>query len=177
MPRVFIPLDSGRKTPIQDPCPWLKEDRGTTLPSRPICEPDGSKQPTNVPPLSICELASTIATPPTTIYTTPEKCAGCRRCAKPQDVNEITLALANVDRNIEEGPGTTLKKAIQWFIPQPANCGCSDRVALMNAWGKERCREEKKTILGWLRESALEYRYPYSEKAIAIVLDMILKGK
>jgi len=40
----------------------------------------------------------------------------------------------------------------------------------MNAWGPKRCLEELPTILSWLRESALDNNYPYSEFAISAIV-------
>lgn len=105
--------------------------------------------------------------------TTPEMCKACSRCSKPRDVNEVTLALAGIKESAE-GPGTTLHNIITWFIPQPPGCSCPNRVALMNAWGKERCLKELPTILSWLRESALDNNYPYSEYVISAVVKTIL---
>lgn len=90
------------------------------------------------------------------------------------ELNEITLALAGIKES-DSGPGTTLHNLITWFIPQPENCGCPNRVQVMNAWGKERCLEELPTILGWLRESALDNNIPYSEFVIAAVVKTILR--
>lgn len=45
----------------------------------------------------------------------------------------------------------------------------------MNAWGKERCLKELPTILSWLRESALDNGYPYSEYVISAVVKNIIK--
>lgn len=108
------------------------------------------------------------------IPTTPESCKACQRCSKPMDVNEITLSLAGIKES-EHGPGTTLQTVISWFVAQPKNCGCPDRVALMNAWGKKRCRKEIPTILAWLRESALDNNMPYSEYVISCTLKLILR--
>lgn len=120
---------------------------------------------------NICELASWMVNKP--IETTPETCRACDRCKKPRDVNEVTLALAGIEES-DEGPGTTLKKLISWFVEQPPNCGCANRIALMNAWGKQRCREELPTILSWLRESAYDNDLPYSEYVISTILKLIL---
>lgn len=120
---------------------------------------------------NICHLASTMAHEP--IETTPEICRGCSRCDHPQDINEVTLALADI-KDVEHGPGSRLQKLISWFISQPTDCNCPNRVKLMNSWGVEGCRREKATILGWLRESALDNNYAYSEFMIAAVLNAIL---
>lgn len=120
----------------------------------------------------ICELASWLANKP--LETTPEICQACSRCDKPQDVNEVVLSLAGIEHS-DEGPGTTLHKIITWFIPQPAGCGCPNRVLILNAWGRDRCLLEMPTILSWLRESALDNNYPYSEYVIATVVKNIIK--
>jgi hypothetical protein len=120
---------------------------------------------------NICELASWMANQP--IETTPEKCEACQRCNKPMDVNEITNSLAGIEHR-DDGPGTTLARTISWFVRKPQDCNCADRVDLMNSWGKERCQQELPTILSWLRESALDNGYPYSERVIALVLRIIL---
>lgn len=120
----------------------------------------------------ICGLASWLVDHPT--KTTPEICRACRRCDKPQNINEVTLSLANIEQ-ADEGPGTTLHKLITWFIPQPEGCSCANRVAVMNAWGRERCLAELPTILSWLRESALDNDYPYSEYVISTVVKTILR--
>lgn len=121
---------------------------------------------------NICELASWIVNK--SIETTPEDCRACQRCSKPMDINEVTTALAGIEQS-DEGPGTTLKKLISWFVDQPANCACPSRIAVMNAWGKERCREETRTILSWLRESAYDNDLPYSEYLITTIVKLILR--
>lgn len=120
-----------------------------------------------------CELAGWIANiqPP---KVSPEICNGCVRANPPMELNEITLALAGIKES-DSGPGTTLHNLITWFIPQPENCGCPNRVQVMNAWGKERCLEELPTILGWLRESALDNNITYSEFVIAAVVKTVLR--
>ncbi|GIW60291.1 MAG: hypothetical protein KatS3mg087_1357 [Patescibacteria group bacterium] len=125
-------------------------------------------------PENVCGVASYIVTPPQPIYTSPETCKACKRTNKPHDINEVTRTLAGIP-NTSEGPGTALKEAIEWFIPIPQKCNCIDRVAVMNSWGKERCLKELPTILGWLRESALDNGYPYSEKVIAWVVTKIIE--
>ena len=120
---------------------------------------------------SVCSLASWLCNVTTT--TTPEICRACGRATPPQDINEVTMSLAHIVPS-DTGPGTTLHKLITWFVPQPKGCACPNRVTVMNAWGIERCRLEKATILSWLRESALENNYPYSEYVISAVLSSIL---
>lgn len=118
-----------------------------------------------------CNAASEAAGRP--ITTTPEICKACAACSPPQNLNEVTLALAGLEES-DEGPGTTLHNWITWFIPQPINCSCPNRVKLMNAWGKQRCRQEIPTILNWLRESALDNNIKYSEFAIAAAVRTLL---
>lgn len=120
----------------------------------------------------LCLLASwlcNISTP-----TTPEICRACGRCDVARNINEVTLSLAHIPLE-SDGIGTRLHNLITWFVPQPKGCNCPNRVAVMNAWGVERCRLEKATILSWLRESALENNYPYSEYVISAVLTIILR--
>lgn len=120
-----------------------------------------------------CKLATWLHPQQLPIVTTPEMCQACNRCDKPQDVNEVVLGLAGIHHS-DRGPGTTLHSLITWFIPKPENCDCANRVDVMNAWGYERCQQEFKTILGWLRESALDNNYGYSEFVIAAVLKTVL---
>lgn len=121
---------------------------------------------------NICELATWLANEQR--VTNEETCKACSLCSKPQDTNEVVLSLAGIEDS-EEGPGTTLHKLITWFIPQPKSCGCSNRVKIMNKFGYKRCLEELPTILSWLRESALDNNYPYSEYVISTVVKTMLK--
>lgn len=120
-----------------------------------------------------CKLATWLHPTQQPTSTTPEMCRACNRCDKPRDVNEVVLGLAGIHHS-DKGPGTSLHNLITWFIPKPANCDCANRVDVMNAWGYERCQQEFKTILGWLRESALDNNYGYSEFVIAAVLRTVL---
>lgn len=117
---------------------------------------------------NVCELATWIANKECTV--TPEICQACCRTQHPMDINEVVNTLADI-QEIGEGPGTTLKKTLEWFVRMPKGCACPDRVVIMDNWGYERCKQEKPTILGWLRESALEAGYPYSEYVISYVVD------
>lgn len=121
---------------------------------------------------NICELATWLVNEQR--ETNEETCKACSLCSKPHDTNEVVLSLAGIEDS-EEGPGTTLHKLITWFIPQPKSCGCSNRVKIMNKFGYKRCLEELPTILSWLRESALDNNYPYSEYVISTVVKTILK--
>ena len=123
---------------------------------------------------NVCELATWLANEQ--CLTNEETCKACSLCSKPHDTNEVVLALAGIEDS-NEGPGTTLHKLITWFIPQPKSCGCSNRVKIMNKFGYKRCLEELPTILSWLRESALDNNYPYSEFVIsAVVKTMLQRG-
>lgn len=121
---------------------------------------------------NICELATWLVNEQR--ETNEETCKACSLCSKPHDTNEVVLSLAGIEDS-DEGPGTTLHKLITWFIPQPKSCGCSNRVKIMNKWGKERCLKELPTILSWLRESALDNNYPYSEYVISTVVKTMLQ--
>lgn len=128
----------------------------------------------------ICEIISTLAYP--FIYRpTPEDCKACKRCNKPQSINEVTRSLADVvllrngypSLNPFKGPGTRLAYTISWFKRSPPNCNCGDRAAIMDAWDVNRCIENKSIILAWLRESALDADIPYSEYVISKSLDLL----
>lgn len=73
------------------------------------------------------------------------------------------------------GPGTNLAKLLSWFVTKPPNCLCDDRAKLMNLWGKDKCLEELPTILGWLRESALDTNTPYSEFVVTHVVKLAIR--
>lgn len=96
------------------------------------------------------------------------------------EANEITSALARVaDPTLpppeDEGPGTGLKKLFSWFVPMPSNCQCINRAVIMDTWGGQRCLDNLSTILGWLRESALDAGYPFSELVVASLLRSFLR--
>jgi hypothetical protein len=78
------------------------------------------------------------------------------------------------DSILSSGPGTVLTNLLSWFITKPPNCSCSDRAELMNLWGPEGCKENFRTILGWLRESALDNNYPYNEIAVTALVKLCI---
>jgi len=55
-----------------------------------------------------------------------------------------------------KGPGDFLHDAIlAWVGEGPTReCGCTDRIDMMNAWGPAGCREHLDEIVGWLAEEA-----------------------
>jgi len=91
-----------------------------------------------------------------------EECRACSRCKPPQEINDLTVLVSN--RILEEldkptlykgaGPGTRLAKTIAWFSKIPPDCDCADRAAIMDAWGVEGCKRNKRIIVHWLEESA-----------------------
>jgi len=72
--------------------------------------------------------------------------------------------------DLSKGPGTLLKQWISWFITKPVDCTCDDRAELMNLWGKKKCKQEIRTILNWLRESALDNNVRYSEFVVSTIV-------
>lgn len=52
------------------------------------------------------------------------------------------------------GPGTHLHLILGSLGVVPTSgCQCAERMNQMDAWGPELCRQNRDTILGWLRES------------------------
>lgn len=129
----------------------------------------------------ICGIITTLSSIQTT--PTPEECRLCLKCIKPSTVNESTILISNKIRlendlsqlhSPEKGPGTRLKNVIDWIAKPTPGCNCEDRVSIMNAWGKEGCRENIHTILSWLRESARIHEIPFSESIVRTVINIIL---
>lgn len=64
-------------------------------------------------------------------------------------------------------PGTELKNILQWFVwsKKARECKtCKDRESTMNSWGPDKCLQNIGVISGWLKESAEEKGYPFSER-------------
>ncbi len=59
------------------------------------------------------------------------------------------------------GPGDYLHDAIlSWVGEGPTReCGCTDRINQMNAWGPAGCREHLDEIVGWLVEQAKTHKW------------------
>lgn len=115
-------------------------------------------------------------------YPTQEDCRSCSQCDKPQTINELTTLVSN--RILTElgrptlykglGPGTRLARIIKWFKRKPPDCDCEDRAAIMDAWGIEGCRLNKKTIVHWLEESAHAADKPLTRLAIEGIITALL---
>lgn len=105
----------------------------------------------------------------------PEICAGCQRDPHPMNINPVTIGLSGIEVK-DTGPGSTLHTIITWFIEQPQGCPCPNRVWLMNSWGAKKCIENKKEILGWLRESARINNIKYNEFVLSATLTAVLYG-
>ena len=121
---------------------------------------------------------------------TTRNCQACSRCTHPQKTNEVTVGISieilkeqgqeyehllpALSIDTLQGPGTMLKKMLSWFITKPPNCSCGDRAELMDVWGPDKCHENMRQILGWLRESALDNGYPYSEFLIKYMVELAI---
>lgn len=147
---------------------------GEHVPIRPTPKPDPPYPNCEHRHDNECDIATLIANEPVQVRSI--HCLGCLAC--PTRVNDITKQLAiEINPTLstpERGVGSRLGKVISWFISQPRNCNCPDRIEIMNMWGPELCRTNKSTILGWLRESALDNDYPYSELFISGLLSVII---
>lgn len=139
----------------------------------------------------ICQLASDMAGKD--CPTTPDKCTHCtKQVQPPQSINIVTVSIAVkyadnkkdvidkygavvIDKEVvhKGKPGTELKNLISWFVwsKKVESCGrCKDREDRMNKWGPDKCEKNILTIIEWLRESAKERGYPFSERiAVALI--------
>lgn len=121
---------------------------------------------------NLCELSSQLGNKEVLVVL--DDCRACCRCKHPRDVNEVTTTLAGIDMSIDSGIGTSVHNKFKWFNRKPDNCNCADRVKVMNAWGVEGCTKNLPTILSWLRQSAKDQGYPYSEFVISNVVKGII---
>jgi hypothetical protein len=58
----------------------------------------------------------------------------------------------------QDGPGSELKAVFASLdIEKLEGCQCEPKMAQMNAWGVDGCREHFDEIVGWLREGAKQF--------------------
>lgn len=115
-------------------------------------------------------------------YPTPEECSFCTRSEPGQSVNIVTLSISNrmlAEKNLPTlhtgpGPGTRLKKILDWWISTDPDCGCEDRALIMDAWGVEGCIINKRLIVMWLKESANLKGLRIPRQAIEFAVDALL---
>lgn len=118
----------------------------------------------------------------TEYYPTCEDCTLCCLDKKPRAVNTITRHISN---NIlrEQGlpllqekqrPGSNLAWTISWFVNKPRDCQCPTREEIMNAWGYEGCKRNKKTIHHWLRESAHANNIRVPDRIITLLIKLLI---
>lgn len=66
-------------------------------------------------------------------------------------------------------PGSELHAMLATLgISPTVECGCEDRMAQMDAWGVDGCREHFEEIIGWLRENSGKYSWTEKLKAGAL---------
>jgi glycosyltransferase involved in cell wall biosynthesis len=64
------------------------------------------------------------------------------------------------------GPGTELKAILKTMgIVPEKNCDCNRKAIQMDAWGVEGCKENRETIVKWIRDGAPQWKW--SEKIAA----------
>lgn len=68
------------------------------------------------------------------------------------------------------GPGTELKRLLSSLGIQAANCACNDRARQMDAWGVAGCKENRETILAWLRQEQARRGWRDKLKAAALAV-------
>lgn len=90
--------------------------------------------------------------------------ARCINCKRPRllpasfNASRTCLTLSPEEeaaQNREPGLGDELRNVIADIGGTPyEGCGCEDKVAMMNAWGFEKCLERRKEIVGWIKQAA-----------------------
>ncbi len=69
-------------------------------------------------------------------------------------------------RSIDDGPGTELSAILDTLgITERVGCDCKTKMAQMNTWGVEGCREHVAEIVGWMQ--AGQTRWGWSERLMA----------
>ena len=140
-----------------------------------------------------CRTASLLARQPK-VPTYEASCDACFRDSKPLTVNKITIGLAllhlastkqfnqedhsyliSAIKEATKGTGTILKHKIWWFVQPTLSCDCESKAAVMDAWGPDRCEQERETILDWLKESADEQKILFIRFAMSMVLSSAIK--
>ena len=144
---------------------------------------------------NICSIASAMAGKD--VLPLLSQCEFCTHQAEPsQSINRVTVSLAiknaiddetraDIARKhshllrkvVPDGPGTELKKIIEWFpLPKAIkkkNCGrCKSLELRMNKWGCDVCDTTKRPfIIAKLIISAKRARIPTTEFAVGLLLD------
>lgn len=82
----------------------------------------------------------------------------CIVCGRPKPQKAGGWPRRNCTGPRIRGPGDFLHDAIlKWVGEGPTpECGCTDRINQMNAWGPAGCREHLDEIVGWLVEQATQ---------------------
>lgn len=146
-----------------------------------------------------CQIASDIAQIECPVL--ESQCEYCTNKAEPkQSINPVTVSIAlkytsDIPRVINQygsvitqkvphhnqQPGTELRNLISWFVwsAKVRNCTtCKNREERMNKWGADKCEKNMATIVGWLKESAVEKGYPFSERvAVALIKKAIANSR
>lgn len=146
---------------------------------------------------NICKIASEIACEP--VSPDVNACNYCTECEKPHQRNMLTIGIARYKiqhTNPElaaklflemkplmsvirtkvklEGPGTELKKLIDWLpLSNRIKKGCTSCKSLeqrMNKWGPDKCILRKESILRQLKYTAYKLGIPYFETIVSKVL-------
>jgi len=117
---------------------------------------------------------------------TPAACDICKSLNPPQSVNRFTvcetlhrLRINNKFCNEKHntlliavqctlGVGTQLHGYLAWM--QTEDCGCAQKVSLMNTWGPNECDNSREIILDWLKESAVQAGVPFSRRVVNALL-------
>jgi hypothetical protein len=92
-------------------------------------------------------------------------CTNCPNYREQPVTLEVGTVTTTVTRSIPkellQGPGTSLHKAIQAYFGEGAetDCSCGEHILQMNKWGYEGCVENIDTITSWLMNEAIKRKW------------------
>lgn len=77
---------------------------------------------------------------------------------------------------MNKGVGTQLKKMLSTMgIESTINCSCRTRAIVMNSMGPQWCKDNRDTIVGWLKEEATKRKLPFVKFAGYKLIDWAIK--
>lgn len=81
-----------------------------------------------------------------------------------------------MDGQIKCFAGTHLKALLRWArLEADSACKCSERAALMDAWGCDECERRLDEIVGWLREESTRRGLPFVDAVGRMLVSRAIK--